>query len=64
VVLATEYSRVSKRLVKPWLVRVSRVVHVVPSAEPCSCQFFGSRPGASLAEASAYATTLVGWASL
>ena len=33
------------------------MVHVVPSFEPCTIQFFGSRSGASLAEVSEYDAT-------
>ena len=40
--------------------RVSTVVHVLPSAEPCRTQSRGSRSGASLAEVRAYLTTVAG----
>ena len=54
VSLVKLYSLVWNRFSKLSPVRVSSVVHVVPSFEPCTVQFCGSRPSASLAEVSAY----------
>src|SRR5688572_15647351 len=48
---------VCRRLLKSRLLRVSRVTQVVPSVDPCSVQFFGSRPGVSSAEVSVYCRT-------
>ena len=54
VSLSNVYSLVWNRFSKSSSVRVSSVVHVVPSFEPETVQFFGSRPSASFAEVSAY----------
>jgi hypothetical protein len=58
-----------KRSAKLSPVRVSTVVHALPSVEPSSVQSRGSRSGASLAEVSAYLMTSAGasrvyWAQL
>ncbi len=58
--LATSQVRVWKRWSHDSLLRVSSVVHVLPSLEPWSCQSLGSRSGASLAEARAYLLTTTG----
>ena len=58
--MENEYCLVWKQALKSWFVRVSSVVQSVPFWEPWSIQSRGSRPAASLAEVSAYSTTLTG----
>src|ERR687887_177179 len=57
---ARSYDFVRKRSAKDSPERLSTVFQSLPSVEPCRVQSLGSRSAKSLAEVSAYVTSLIG----